>query len=86
MQLRLSVLIAFLLAGTLADHVFEPLLADASGALGSIIGSGPGRGIGLMYVLAGLFTMVIVAVAWNLPSIRNLETEVPDLAPATGAV
>ena len=73
--------IAFLLAGISADHVFEPLMADASGALGSIIGSGPGRGIGLMFVLAGLFTAAIVAVAWNLPRIRNLETEVPDLEP-----
>ena len=70
---------AYILAGTLADHVFEPYMADASGALGSIIGSGPGRGIGLMFVLIGLFTMAIAAVAWNLPSIRNLETEVPDL-------
>jgi MFS family permease len=71
--------IAFLLAGITADHVFEPLMANASGALGTIIGSGPGRGIGLMFVLAGLFTTAIVAVAWNLPRIRNLETEVPDL-------
>ncbi len=71
--------IAFLLAGTLADHVFEPLMADATASLGAVIGSGPGRGIGLMFVLAGLFTVAIVAVAWNLPSIRNLETTVPDL-------
>jgi hypothetical protein len=71
--------IAFLLAGVTADHVFEPLMADASGALGTIIGSGPGRGIGLMFVLAGLFTIITMSAAWALPRIRNLETEVPDL-------
>ncbi len=71
--------IAFLLAGITADHVFEPLMADASGALGTIIGSGPGRGIGLMFVLAGLFTIVTMGAAWTLPRIRNLEDEVPDL-------
>ena len=71
--------IAFLLAGITADHVFEPLMAEASGALGAIVGSGPGRGIGLMFVLAGVFTIVTMSAAWTLPRIRNLETEVPDL-------
>ncbi|MEE8332001.1 MAG: MFS transporter [Acidimicrobiia bacterium] len=73
--------LAYVLAGTLADRVFEPYMADSSGTLGSIIGSGPGRGIGLMFVLIGLFVVGVVAVAWNLPRIRNLETEVPDLEP-----
>lgn len=77
--------IAFLLAGTLADNLFEPYMAEAGGALGTLLGSGPGRGIGLMFVLLGVFVVGIVAVAWNLPRIRNLETEVPDLEPEPAA-
>ena len=71
--------IAFLSAGALADRVFEPMMESASGTAADILGSGPGRGIGLMFVLAGLVVIGIVAVAWNLPRIRRLEVEVPDL-------
>ncbi len=71
--------IAFLLAGTLADNWFEPFMADAAGTIGTLLGTGPGRGIGFMFVLLGIFVIGIVAVAWNLPRIRNLEVEVPDL-------
>jgi len=44
-----------------------------------VIGSGPGRGIGLLFVLTGLFVVATVVVAWYHPRIRGLETEVPDL-------
>ncbi len=71
--------IAFLLAGTLADNVFEPFMAEGGGAFASVIGSGPGRGIGLLFVLTGLFVVATVVVAWYHPRIRGLETEVPDL-------
>ena len=77
---------AFLVAGWLADRVFEPFMADGSGPLAALIGTGPGRGIGLMFVLVGLFVMAVVVAAWNHPRIRNLETEVPDLEPAEAAV
>ncbi len=72
---------AFLFAGWLADRVFEPLMADASGPLAWLVGSGAGRGMGLMFVIIGLFVMVVVMAAWKHPRIRNLEAEVPDLEP-----
>lgn len=71
--------LAFLLAGTLADRVFEPLMADDGGVLTAVFGSGPGRGIGMMFALSGLAVIAIVAVAWNHPRIRGLEEEIPDL-------
>lgn len=74
---------AYLFAGFLADRVFEPLMADASGPVALLVGSGPGRGMGLMFVLVGLFVMAVVLAAWNHPRIRNLENEVPDLEPVT---
>jgi len=71
--------IAFLLAGWLADRYFEPMMADGGGVLGTMFGSGPGRGIGLMFVLSGVMVIATALVAWTSPRIRNLETEIPDL-------
>lgn len=71
--------VAFLAAGMLADHVFEPLMDDGGGVMATVFGSGPGRGIGLMFVLSGLFVVAVVLVARTHPRVRNLESEVPDL-------
>lgn len=58
-------IVAYLSAGVLADHVFEPLLRTG-GALahtvGVILQVGPGRGIGLMIVLSGLSLIVLAAL------------------------
>lgn len=73
--------IAIILAGPLADGVFEPLLADGgalAGSVGAIIGTGPGRGVGLMFMITGVLTALLAAVGWLAPRIRNLETELPD--------
>jgi MFS family permease len=73
--------IAILLAGPLADNVFEPLLAPdgaLAGSVGSIIGTGMGRGVALMFILAGLLTAVIGAIGYVMPRVRNIETELPD--------
>ncbi|HEV2734508.1 MAG TPA: MFS transporter [Longimicrobiaceae bacterium] len=73
--------IAYLAAGPLADRVFEPLLRPGgalAGSVGSVIGVGPGRGMGMMMIVAGL-VMVLATVAGILhPRIRNLEEELPD--------
>lgn len=77
--------LAFLLAGPLADRVFEPLMRPG-GALaerlpGMLLGVGPGRGIGLMFVISGLLLMVATTFAFLNPRIRNLESELPDALP-----
>lgn len=73
--------IAILSAGPLADRVFEPLLAPGGSlvpTVGSVIGTGPGRGIGLMYVIAGIVLATVAVIGYALPRIRNIETELPD--------
>jgi MFS family permease len=81
--------IAFLIAGPLADYVFEPLLAQ-DGALadsfGRVIGVGEGRGIGLILVLLGLLGMVSVLIAYSYPRIRYVEDELPDVVQETSEV
>jgi hypothetical protein len=79
---------AYLTAGPLADHVFEPLMREG-GALaasaGRWIGVGPGRGIGLMFVLAGVVGCLLAAAGWRHPRIRHLEQELPDMVGDTPA-
>jgi len=73
--------ISMLLAGPLADGVFEPAMMPGgalAGSVGEILGTGPGRGVGFMIVIAGLGTTVASAAGWLLPRIRNLEVEIPD--------
>ena len=73
--------LAMILAGPLADGVFEPLMADdgsLAGSIGSIIGTGDGRGIGLMMVISGIATALIGITSWLHPRIRHLEDELAD--------
>jgi MFS family permease len=73
--------LAFLIAGPLADNVFEPLLAADGGlaeSIGALIGTGAGRGIGFMYLLTGLATAAMALYGYSRPRIRHLETELPD--------
>ncbi len=73
--------IGFFLAGPLADYVFGPLMVEG-GALastaGRLLGVGPGRGIGLMYLCLAIGAMVSTLWASSRPQIRNLEDELPD--------
>jgi MFS family permease len=73
-----AVPLAFLLAGPLADRVFEPLAA--SGALREQFGRffGPGRGIGLMFVLTGLLTVAAQIRGCFYRPLRHLEVDLPD--------
>jgi MFS family permease len=72
--------IGYCLAGPLSEFVFEPLLEKGgwlAGSVGRVIGVGPGRGIGLMFVLLGLLMMVAAMTAYRVPAIRQID-ELPD--------
>ena len=76
-----SMPLAYVLAGPLADGVFEPLLAAdgaLAGSVGRLIGVGTGRGIGLMFVLIGALTVLLAMGGYAYPRIRLLEDELPD--------
>ena len=73
--------VAYLLAGPLADNVFEPLLAGGglADSVGRIIGTGPGRGIGLMFVIMGLGVTVVALIGFTIKPLRNVESDLPDV-------
>ncbi|MCB9454366.1 MAG: MFS transporter [Anaerolineaceae bacterium] len=72
---------AMLIAGPLADQVFEPGM-QAGGVLtrvfGDIVGTGPGAGMAVLFVLAGLGTALVGVVGYFIPVIRNAELILPD--------
>jgi DHA3 family macrolide efflux protein-like MFS transporter len=74
--------LAALIAGPLADRVFEPLMAFdgpwSSNLIGQVIGSGPGRGIGLLFVIVGCFILLAALIGYQYPAIRQLEENLPD--------
>jgi MFS transporter, DHA3 family, macrolide efflux protein len=73
--------LAYIIAGPLADRVFEPLMAAngaLAGSIGQIMGVGPGRGIGLLFVILGGLSMLLPAIAYQYPRLRFVEVELAD--------
>jgi DHA3 family macrolide efflux protein-like MFS transporter len=76
--------LAYLLAGPLAERIFEPLMASGaalSQKLGPILEYGAGRGIGLMFILMGLIKIVVSILGYLNPRVRLVEDEIPDALP-----
>ena len=76
-----SMPLAYLLAGPLADRIFKPLLMEGgllANSIGQIIGVGPGRGIGLLYIVLGAISLLATALGFLYPRLLHVETELPD--------
>ncbi|MGH9278635.1 MAG: MFS transporter [Acidimicrobiales bacterium] len=67
-------LTAFLMA-PLAETLFIPLMTDGvgAGAIGGWFGTGPDRGIALMFTLAGLIGVVVTLVARASRTLRSID-------------
>jgi len=78
--------VALLLAGPLVDGVFEPLMAEdgaLANSVGSVIGTGAGRGAALLLIFLGVLAIGATVVAYFYPPLRDLERDVPDAVPET---
>ena len=74
--------LAYIVAGPLADRVFKPLLMEGGAladSIGLLIGVGPGRGTGLMFMVVGALSIVVAALGYLNPHVRNVEDELPDV-------
>jgi DHA3 family macrolide efflux protein-like MFS transporter len=73
--------VAYVMAGPLAERIFEPLMATdglLARSIGQIIGVGPGRGIGLLFITMEIPVLFITIVAYRHPRLWFLEYELPD--------
>jgi len=74
--------LAFAISGPLADRFFEPALARGgawAATLGPLVGTGPGRGVALLFVILGLSLVVMTVAGWCYSPLRRLEEELPDV-------
>lgn len=73
---QLGYVFSYAIAGVLADYIFEPLLRSGGlleGSIGRIIGVGSGRGIGLMFIAAGIGIAIMSVIIGFSKEIRKLE-------------
>ncbi|MFQ6101621.1 MAG: MFS transporter [Anaerolineae bacterium] len=78
---QISAPLATLLAGPLADHVFEPAMVPGSGLSGifdGLVGTGPGAGMALMFVIAGFLGTLVGLGGYAFPAVRDVEEILPD--------
>ena len=73
--------VGFLLAGPLADWLFEPAMQPGGAwvaTFGWLVGAGPGAGMGLMFVGTALLGATVSLGGYLLPAVRNVERDLPD--------
>jgi len=74
--------LAYVVAGPLAERIFEPLMATnglLAGSIGQIIGVGPGRGIGLLFITMEILALLVTVAVYQYPRLRFMERELPDV-------
>ena len=79
--------LGILIAGPLADHVFEPLLMPQGAfatSVGKLVGVGEGRGTAFFLALIGLAIALSSLLAYAYKPLRNVERDLPDAIPDEG--
>jgi DHA3 family macrolide efflux protein-like MFS transporter len=70
---------AYLIAGPLADSIFEPMVGKAGWEwVAPLVGDATGSGMGLIFVLSGTIALIMSIVLFSVPMIRNIESLLPD--------
>lgn len=73
--------IAMLIAGPLADRVFEPAMSrggSLTSIFSSIIGSERGAGLALLYIITSLGLILVGLAGYACSTVRNVELNLPD--------
>jgi len=70
-----------LLAGPLADQIFEPGMHHGgpwTPLFGPLVGTGPGAGMGLLIAITGVLGITAGVVGLAIPTIRMVDSSLPD--------
>jgi hypothetical protein len=81
MMTRSTAPFGYMLGGLLADHLMEPALAAGgplAPTLGRLVGTGPGAGMALMFLLSAICAITLCLGAYLVPAIRRVEEDLPD--------
>ena len=73
---QMGYIFAYILSGALSDYVFEPFMGSNSLfaiKIGKVIGIGPGRGIALLILIAGMTLAIVGIAASRMKSVKTLE-------------
>ncbi|MFN2145050.1 MAG: MFS transporter [Anaerolineales bacterium] len=74
--------VGMLIAGPLADQVFEPAMTTSGSGManlfGGITGTGPGTGMSLIFLIAGILGIIGALSGYLIPVVRNAEDLLPD--------
>jgi len=84
---NLAIPVALGLSGPLADDVFEPAMRPGGalrGLFSHLVGTGPGSGIAVMYVLSGALGALAAVFGFILPRVRRVESLLPDAIEEAG--
>jgi DHA3 family macrolide efflux protein-like MFS transporter len=79
---RIGLASSLMLAGPLAEKVFEPLFLSngiLAGSLGKIIGTGAGRGTGLQLIVLGVLFCLSSIMALCYTPLRLVDTRLPEV-------
>lgn len=72
----------FLIAGPLADQVFEPAVVGTWWRrIEPLMSAGPGSGMGLIFLISGLLMTAATAAIYLVPSITQMVENLPDYDP-----
>jgi len=72
--------IVLLVAGPLADRVFEPGMGGHGwlrSGFGWLVGTEPGAGMAVIFVLTGLLSLLVGVLGFAVPWLRQLDTGHP---------
>ncbi|WP_425321279.1 MFS transporter [Couchioplanes caeruleus] len=78
---NLAVPIALGIAGPLADYFLEPAMRSGgslAGTFGGLVGTGPGAGMALLCVITGVLGVLVVVAGALSPTVRLVESRIPD--------
>lgn len=74
--------VSMLIAGPIADQIFEPAFmpggAMADSVLAGLVGSGPGAGMGVMFLISAVLGVLVGVGGYAFPAVRNVEEILPD--------
>jgi len=79
---QLALPLSSLLAGPLADKIFEPLLAKSgflATTIGKLTGIGPGRGVAFLFILLGLMNCTVALIGFSYIPLRQIDVDLPDV-------